>query len=50
MIHTISVSNDINLNIQSCLFIGRTDTEAETATLRPPDARVIEKDPEAGKD
>ena len=46
----ISVSNDINLNIQSCIFIGRTDAEAETAILRPPDARITEKDPEAGKD
>ena len=46
----ISVSNDINLNIQSCIFIGRTDAEAETAILRLPDARITEKDPEAGKD
>ena len=33
-------------------FIGRTDVEAETPILRPPDARnqLAEKDPEAGKD
>ena len=36
---------------QSWIFIRRTDTEAETPTLRPPDAktRFIEKDPDAGK-
>ena len=36
---------------QSWIFIRRTDTEAETPKLRPPDAkkRLIEKDPHAGK-
>ena len=34
------------------LFIGRTDAEAETPTLWPPDAKnwFIGKDPDAGKD
>ena len=37
---------------QSWLFIGRTDVEAETPILWPPDAKswVIGKDPDAGKD
>ena len=37
---------------QSWVFIGRTDAEAETPILRPPDAknRLIGKDPDAGKD
>ena len=37
---------------QSRIFIGRTDAEAETLILCPPDAksRVIRKDPDAGKD
>ena len=37
---------------QSWIFIGRTDAEAETPTLRPPDAKnwLIGKDPDAGKD
>ena len=37
---------------QSWIFIGRTDAEAETPILWPPDAksRLIEKDPDAGKD
>ena len=37
---------------QSWVFIGRTDTEAETPILWPPDAKnwVIWKDPDAGKD
>ena len=37
---------------QSCIFIGRTDAEAETLILCPPDAknRLIRKDPDAGKD
>ena len=37
---------------QSCVFIGRTDVEAETPILWPPDAksRLICKDPDAGKD
>ena len=37
---------------QSWVFIGRTDVEAETPILRPPDAKnqLIRKDPDAGKD
>ena len=37
---------------QSRVFIGRTDVEAETPILRPPDAKswLIWKDPDAGKD
>ena len=37
---------------QSWIFIGRTDAEAETPILWPPDAksRFIWKDPDAGKD
>ena len=37
---------------QSWVFIGRTDVEAETPILWPPDAKgwLIWKDPEAGKD
>ena len=37
---------------QSWLFIGRTDFEAETPILWPPDAKswLIGKDPAAGKD
>jgi len=37
---------------KSWIFIGRTDAEAETPILRPPDTKnwLIWKDPEAGKD
>jgi len=36
---------------QSWIFIGRTDTEAETPILWPPDENwLIWKDPHAGKD
>ena len=37
---------------QSWIFIGRTDVEAETQILFPPDAKswLIWKDPDAGKD
>ena len=37
---------------QSWIFIGRTDAEAETTILWPPDAKnwLIGKDPDAGKD
>ena len=37
---------------QSWVFIGRTDVEAETPMLWPPDAQswLIWKDPDAGKD
>ena len=36
---------------QSCVFIGRTDTEAETLILWPPHAKswLIGKDPDAGR-
>ena len=36
---------------QSWVFIGRTDAEAETPILWPPDVKtcVIGKDPDAGK-
>ena len=37
---------------QSWIFTGRTDAEAETPILWPPDAKnwLIDKDPDAGKD
>ena len=37
---------------QSWIFIGRTDSEAETPTLWPPDVKnwLIGKEPDAGKD
>ena len=37
---------------QSWIFIGRTDAEAETPILWPPDSKnwLVRKDPEAGKD
>ena len=37
---------------QSCVFIGRTDVEAETPIFWPPDAKswLIWKDPDAGRD
>ena len=37
---------------QSCIYIGRTDVEAETPILWPPDAKnwLIGKDSDAGKD
>ena len=37
---------------QSRIFIGRTDVEAETPILWPPDEKngLIVKDPDAGKD
>ena len=37
---------------QSLIFIGRTDAEAETAILWPPDMKngLTGKDPDAGKD
>ena len=37
---------------QSWVFIGRTDVEAETPILWPPDAKnwLIGKDPDAGED
>ena len=37
---------------QSLIFIGRTDVEAETPILWPPEAKspLIGKDPDTGKD
>ena len=35
---------------QSCVFIGRTDVEAETPILRPPDVKNIGKDPDPRQD
>ena len=37
---------------QSCVFIGRTDVEAETPILWPPDVKsqITGKDSDAGKD
>ena len=37
---------------QSCIFIGRTDAEAETPILWPPDEKswLTWKDPDTGKD
>ena len=37
---------------QSWVFIGKTDVEAETPTLWPPDgkSKFFGKDPDAGKD
>ena len=37
---------------QSCIILGRTDAEAESPIIWPPDARsqLIGKDPDAGKD
>ena len=37
---------------QSWIFVGRTDTEAETPMLCPPDVKnwLIRKDPDTGKD
>ena len=37
---------------QSWIFIGRTDAEAESPIIWPPDAKnwLIRKDPDAGKD
>ena len=38
--------------IKNWIFFGRTDAEAETPTLWPPDAKnwLVGKDPDAGKD
>ena len=37
---------------QPCIFIGKTDAEAETPILETPDtnSQLIGKDPDAGKD
>ena len=41
----------VHLKNQSWVFIGRTDAEAETPVLWPPDVKnqLIWKDPDAGK-
>ena len=46
-IHSVHHKGD-----QSWVFFGRTDVEAETPMLWPPDAKnwLIWKDPDAGKD
>ena len=36
--------------VQSWVFTGRTDAEAETPILWPPNVKSIGKDPDAGKD
>ena len=45
-------AENLNAVDQSWVFIGRTDVEAETPVLWPPDAKswLIWKDPDAGKD
>ena len=45
-------AENLNAVDQSWVFIGRTDTEAETPILWPPDAKswLIWKDPDGGKD
>ena len=45
-------NKDLYSQIYVFLFIGRTDAEAETPILWPPDAKnwLIWKDPDAGKD
>ena len=49
---TVGRSNQSPKGNQFWLFIGRTDAEAETPILWPPDAKnwLIGKDPDAGKD
>ena len=48
----LKLENNKCLRINSWVFIGRTDVEAETLILWPPDAnsRLVWKDPDAGKD
>ena len=45
-------NKDLYSQIYVFLFIGRTDAEAETPILWPPDAKsqLIGKDPDAGED
>ena len=47
----VNIKPDIQGN-QSQIFIGRTDAEAETPILWPPDVKnwLVRKDPDAGKD
>ena len=42
----------VHVKDESRVFIGRTDVEAETPILWPPDVKnqLIGKDPDAGKD
>ena len=49
---TVRRSNQSILKEKFCIFIGRTDTEAETPILWPTDRKnwLIGKDPDAGKD
>ena len=44
-----SILKEIN---QLCIFVGKTDAEAETPVRWPPDVKsqLIRKDPDAGKD
>ena len=46
------ITDWLNKGNQSWIFIGKTDAEAETPILWPPDAKnwLIWKDPDAGKD
>ena len=41
----------VHLEDQSWMFVGRTDVEAETPVIWPPDvkSRLIGEDPDAGK-
>ena len=47
-----AIQPDHSKGSQSWIFTGRTDAEAETPILWPPDVqnRLIWKDPDAGKD
>ena len=49
---TARISNQSILRRSALVFIGRTDVEAKTSILWPPDAKswLIWKDPDAGKD
>ena len=48
----LNIQSWIFIGNQSWVFIGRTDAEAETPILWPPDVKswLIGKDPDAGKD
>ena len=48
----IHIYKKLSKGNQSWIFIGRTDAEAETSILWPPDVKnwLIGKDPDAGKD
>ena len=49
---TIKVKETFNKHLQSWIFTGRTDAEAESPILWPPNmkSQLTEKDPDAGKD